>query len=108
LGAKVKLHICGNIEHLLVDIRDTKPDIVDIDWMVDMDRARELLGEKITRCGNLDPVALIQDKGVEEISAETRRLCAGEKGREFILSGGCEITVNTPAAQLKAMREASY
>ncbi len=107
LGARVKLHICGNIEHLLVDISDVKPDIVDIDWMVDMDRAHDILGEKITRCGNLDPVAVIQDKGVGEIRTETRRLCSKEKGREFILSGGCEITVNTPIAHLKAMRESS-
>ena len=108
LGARVKLHICGNIEHLLADIKDTRPDIVDLDWMVDMERAHKLLGEKITRCGNLDPVAVIQDKGEEEIRTETGRLCASEKGREFILSGGCEITVNTPVTHLKAMREASY
>jgi len=107
LGAKVKLHICGNITHLLEDIGDVIPDIVDIDWRVDMDEARRSLGDRIIRCGNLDPVAVIQDKGVEEIRQETKQLCLNEKGRSFILSGGCEITVNTPAAHLKAMRDAS-
>ena len=47
LGAKVKLHICGNITHLLEDIREVKPDIVDLDWMVDMDDAHESLGPKL-------------------------------------------------------------
>lgn len=107
LGARVKLHICGNITHLLKELRHSAPDIVDLDWMVDMDQAFEVLGEKTVRCGNLDPVGVIQDKGVEEIAAQTSSLCDREKGRNFILAGGCEITVNTPPGHLKAMREAS-
>ncbi|MGW8316031.1 MAG: uroporphyrinogen decarboxylase family protein [Bacteroidales bacterium] len=107
LGAKVKLHICGNITHLLEELPYSRPDIVDLDWMVDMERAHSLLGTGIVRCGNLDPVALIQDKDREAISRATRLLCEKEKGRGFILSGGCEITVQTPPGHLKAMRESS-
>ena len=107
LGAKVKLHICGNITHLLDDIREVKPDIVDLDWMVDMDYARDKLGGDIIRCGNLDPVSIIQDLSPEEIRNETEHLCKKEEGHPFILSGGCEITVNTPEEHLKAMRLAS-
>ena len=107
LGAKVKLHICGNITHLLEDIREVQPDIVDLDWMVDMDHAFEKLGSDIIRCGNLDPVAVIQDLSPEEIRSKTENLCQREEGRSFILSGGCEITVNTPTEHLKTMRAAS-
>ena len=104
LGAEVKLHICGNITHLLEDIRETGPDIVDIDWMVDMETAREKLGDTIIRSGNLDPVSVIQDRPAAEIEEISARLCEREKGRNFILSGGCEITVNTPAENLHALR----
>ncbi|MCK4993254.1 MAG: hypothetical protein KAS29_22300, partial [Bacteroidales bacterium] len=107
MGAKVKLHICGNITHLLEDIREVKPDIVDMDWMVNMDYAWETLGSDIIRCGNLDPVSVIQDLSPEEIRDETEHLCQNERGRPFIFSGGCEITVNTPVEHLKAMRLAS-
>jgi MtaA/CmuA family methyltransferase len=107
MGARVKLHICGNITHLLEDIRDVRPDIVDLDWMVDMDHAYDVLGPGITRCGNLDPVAVIQDKDPPAIGEETASLCNTERDRPFILSGGCEITVNTPPAHLRAMREVS-
>ncbi|MCP4314250.1 MAG: uroporphyrinogen decarboxylase [Bacteroidetes bacterium] len=106
LGAKVKLHICGNITHLLEELHDLKPDIVDVDWMVDMDHAHEILGPEIVRCGNLDPVSMIQEKNPDVIAAETRTLCMKERGRSFILSGGCEVTVNTPPPHLKAMHEA--
>lgn len=107
MGAKVKLHICGNITHLLDELSELDPDIVDVDWMVDMDEAHARLGSRITRCGNLDPVSVIQDAGPDAIRKRTAQLCARESGRGFILSGGCEITVGTPAAHLKAMREAS-
>ena len=107
LGARVKLHICGNITHLLEDIREVKPDIVDIDWMVDMDQAREKLGVDIIRCGNLDPVSVVQDQSPEEIREKTEHLCQKEEGHSFILSAGCEITVNTPIEHLEAMRTAS-
>jgi MtaA/CmuA family methyltransferase len=106
LGAKVKLHICGNITHLLEDIAELKPDIVDVDWMVDMDRAFELLGPDILRSGNLDPVAVLQDQEAEKIFELTSALCQKEKNRGFILSGGCEITVSTPPDHLHAMRKA--
>jgi MtaA/CmuA family methyltransferase len=107
LGARVKLHICGNITHLLTDIRQVGPDIVDVDSLVDMDEAYRLLGNEIVRCGNLNPVSIIQQKNAEEIREEVRLLCKKEKERRFILSGGCEITVQTPSENLKAMREAS-
>jgi MtaA/CmuA family methyltransferase len=107
LGARVKLHICGNITHLLEDIREVSPDIVDIDWMIDMDHAFKKLGGEIIRCGNLDPVSVIQERDPDKIRYETDLLCRKEKNRPFILSGGCEITVNTPPEHLKAMRFAS-
>ena len=107
LGARVKLHICGNITHLLEDLRETGPDIVDIDWMVDMDLAFEKLGSGIIRCGNLDPVSVIQDLDAERIREAGEHLCGKEEGRPFIFSGGCEITVNTPDDHLLAMRNAS-
>jgi MtaA/CmuA family methyltransferase len=107
LGAMVKLHICGNITHLLEELPYSAPDIVDLDWMVDMDQAYHILGEQTVRCGNLDPVGIIQEKGTGEIGSATLHLCKREKGRRFILAGGCEITVGTPPSHLKAMRDAS-
>ena len=37
-GAAVKLHICGNINHLLHLLAKTGADILDADWMVPLDR----------------------------------------------------------------------
>ncbi|MBN1261266.1 MAG: uroporphyrinogen decarboxylase family protein [Anaerolineae bacterium] len=106
-GALVKVHICGNITHLLPHLREFDPDIVDLDWMVDMDHAYEVLGPDIIRGGNLDPAGVIEQLPAEAVAAQTRALVAKERGRAFILAGGCEITPLTPPENLLAMREAS-
>ncbi|MEO1010899.1 MAG: uroporphyrinogen decarboxylase family protein, partial [Bacteroidota bacterium] len=106
-GAKVKLHICGNITHLLPDIKETKPDIVDLDHLVDMEEAYHLLGDNIVRCGNLDPVSVVLRKNSEEVHTASKELCHKEIGRKFLFSAGCEVPVQTPVANIKAMRKAS-
>ena len=106
-GVLVKVHICGNITHLLPHLRELNPDIVDLDWMVDMDRAYEVLGPDIIRTGNLDPVVVVEQMAAEAVYARTMALVEKERGRPFILSAGCEITPLTPAENLMAMREAS-
>jgi len=107
LGALVKLHICGNITHLLPLIGTAGADIVDIDWMVDPARAHEALGENVIVCGNLDPVSVVRNLTAPEVYAAARALVESERGKPFILSGGCEITVDTPHENLLAMREAA-
>jgi uroporphyrinogen decarboxylase len=106
-GALVKLHICGDITHLLPHLRNVNPDIVDVDWMVDMEQAYEVLGPDIVRSGNLDPAVVVEQKSAEEVSRRTRELVARERGRLFILSPGCEVTPLTPPENLWAMRQAS-
>jgi uroporphyrinogen decarboxylase len=106
-GALVKVHICGNITHLLPYLKKPNPDIVDIDWMVDMDEAYDLLGPDIIRAGNLNPAALLEQGTPSEISQRTTELIQAERGRPFILSGGCEITPLTPAENLSAMSAAA-
>ncbi len=107
LGATVKLHICGNIAHLLPEIKNLSVDILDIDWQVDPGHAREVLGEEVILCGNINPVDIqtFSEEKVEEVSSA---LIRSQKGQRFILSGGCEISLFTPPENLHAMRRASY
>ena len=106
LGALVKLHICGNITHLLPEIKQTRADIVDLDHMVDLGRAHELLGADIICCGNIDPVSVIQNLPQSQIETMARDLVTSEQGKRFVLSGACEITVNTSPENLMAMKKA--
>ncbi|MEF8846427.1 MAG: uroporphyrinogen decarboxylase family protein [Bacteroidales bacterium] len=105
-GGLVKLHICGDITHLLSEIKDLGVDILDLDWQVDLEEAYKIVGPDVIRCGNINPVD-IQDGSYEEVKKISRTLVNNEKHRKYILSAGCEITVNTPPENLRAMREAS-
>jgi len=105
-GAQVKLHICGNITHLLDSLRDLDTDIIDLDSQVDIDYAREILGPDVVIGGNINPV-LIQEKTEEEVYNLCRQLVDKYRDQKYLLAGGCEITVLTPHENLMAMRKAS-
>ena len=105
-GGKIKLHICGDTSHLLSSYTNFNIDILDLDWQVDMVRAREILGEKVIFAGNVNPV-LVQNKSRDEVFDMCRALVEKHKNERFILSAGCEISVLTPPENLKAMNEAT-
>lgn len=105
-GAAVKLHICGNITHLLKSMREINADIIDLDWQVNLDLAREILGNGIVIGGNINPV-FVQDKSEDEVYTLSRMLVEKYKDQKYLLAAGCEITVLTPHVNLMAMRRAS-
>jgi MtaA/CmuA family methyltransferase len=105
-GASVKLHICGDTTHLLESLKDLKADIIDLDWQVDIDLARNILGDEVVLGGNINPV-LVQDKTVDEVYNLSKMLVDKYKAEKFLLAAGCEITVLTPHQNLMAMRRAS-
>jgi MtaA/CmuA family methyltransferase len=105
-GASVKLHICGNISHLLESLKELNADIIDLDWQVDMDTARNILGDNVVLGGNLNPV-LVQDKSEEEVFDLSKELVDRYKDQKYLLAAGCEITVLTPHRNLMAMSKAS-
>jgi len=106
LGGKVKLHICGDTSHLLPSYKNYNLDILDLDWQINIENARSILGEKVIFAGNINPVT-IQNKSRDEVFHLCKNLVEKHKNERFILSGGCEISVLTPPENLKAMSEAT-
>ena len=104
-GGKIKLHICGDTNHLLPHYKDLNLDILDLDWQVDISHARTVVGNEVILAGNINPV-LVQDKTRDEVFSLCQNLVKKHKNERFILSAGCEITVLTPLENLRAMNEA--
>ena len=105
-GARIKLHICGDITAHLPAVGESGADIVDLDSMVSFADARRDLPTDTVCCGNLNPVRIIRDRNALEVERLARTLVEKERSRPFILSGGCEITVDTPHDNLRALRTA--
>jgi MtaA/CmuA family methyltransferase len=104
MGVYVRLHICGNIAHLLPAIADLPIHILDVDHMVDMETVRRHVGARVALAGNIDPVEGVLRGRPEEIGPFMRRLY-DQVGNPFLVNAGCEVPSKTPAENLKALCE---
>jgi MtaA/CmuA family methyltransferase len=103
MGAKVRLHICGNITHLLPGIATLGIDILDVDHMVDLGVVREAVGCTVI-AGNLDPVADVMRSHPAAIRQAVLD-CYARAGNPFMVNAGCEIPSRTPVENLRALCE---
>jgi MtaA/CmuA family methyltransferase len=102
MGAYVKLHICGDITHLLPGIAALEVDIVDVDHMVNMATVRDALGDRVVLSGNIDPLKVASISEPVVIHDAVREVYA-QVGNPFMVNAGCEIPSGTPVANLKAL-----
>ena len=104
MGAKVRLHICGNITHLLPGIASLGIDVLDVDHMVNMARVREIVGRQVTLAGNIDPVEGILFGKPKQIREYMQKIYE-QVGNPFAVNAGCEIPSGTPKENLLALCE---
>lgn len=102
MGAKVRLHICGNIRRILDGIGKLGCDIVDVDSMVPMAEARQRTGPGQVLLGNLNPVTVMRNGTPETIRAAVAE-CHRQAGPRYIVGAGCEIPRDTPPENLHAL-----
>ena len=100
-GGTVKLHICGNISNIVQFMPQSGADIIDVDWMVPLARARELVGPDVTLCGNFNPAGALFEGTPEEV-AQVARECLMAVPDRFILMPGCEVPPATPEENIRA------
>jgi len=101
-GGLVRLHICGDISHLLPHIAELHVDIVDLDWQVDMAEARRTLGRGKVLTGNIDPAEAVLRSTPDRIKADIRAVYEAV-GTPYMVGAGCEIPSGTPNENLAAL-----
>jgi MtaA/CmuA family methyltransferase len=104
MGARVRLHICGNTRRSVGDIATLGADIVDLDSMVPLAGARADAGPDQVLLGNLNPVAELLDSNPADVRTRVAA-CHAEAGTRFIVGAGCEVPAATPHANVEAMVE---
>lgn len=106
MGVPVKLHICGNIGPVMHLVAQTGADIVDCDFMVDMERAADILPEGTCICGNFNPVEVMLQGTPEMVKEEVRRCkTLGRRNHNFV-APGCEVPKDTPQENMFALLDA--
>lgn len=106
MGAKVKLHICGNLNPVLEYVAQTGADIVDLDFMVDITKAAEIFPESCSISGNFDPVAAIYRGNPKLIEEEVARCMEIKESNRNIIAAGCEIPRDTAEENVAAIHQA--
>jgi MtaA/CmuA family methyltransferase len=101
MGAVARLHICGNTGRIVRQMAESGADIVDLDWMVDLNTAAGIYRENGPAIvGNFDPVKIMLRGTPEEIESEVLR-CLRVGGPRTISAPGCEIPDGTPPENLQ-------
>ena len=106
-GARTKLHICGNATPLLPYLTKTNSDIIDIDHLVDLGQAVEVLGDGQYVSGNFDPVSILLQGTTDDVRKAVAHCMKIGKDKLFV-SAGCEVPKFTPPENLKAVEEALW
>lgn len=107
LKAPLILHICGDTTHLLKKMAETGAVGLSLDSLVDLKEASKVVPDNIALIGNLDPVKVFLQSTPEEVAEATRSLLEKMRGvKNFILSSGCDLPIDTPLENIDAfMRE---
>jgi MtaA/CmuA family methyltransferase len=101
LGAKVRLHICGNTRQILKGMGRLGCEIVDLDSLSPVHEGREKMGSQIL-LGNLNPVTVVRGGTRQEVW-DALAQCHREAGPRFIVGAGCEIPRDTPEENMRAL-----
>jgi len=99
-GALARLHICGNTAKILPDMLTSGADFIDIDWMVDYEKAAQTFGDRACPVGNFDPVSVMY-RGTQQVIEEAAEHCLQVGGAKSISAAGCEIPDGTPVENLR-------
>lgn len=102
LGAKARLHICGNTRRILEGMDELGCDMVDIDFLVPLEQARAQMGVHQVLSGNLDPVRDVRNGSPQTITQSLHALYE-QVGARWIVAAGCEIVRDTPHENVRAM-----
>jgi uroporphyrinogen decarboxylase len=104
LGKPYILHICGNTDAILDQMILTGADGLEVDYKTNVIKARDLLQDKVTFIGNIDPSGVLALGSTEVVRQKTRELLDIFSGvKRFILNSGCALPSTTPSENIRTM-----
>lgn len=101
------LHICGNTADKWDLMIDTGAVCLSLDQKVDLGLAKQVCKGKVCLAGNVDPVHVMDQGGIDDVIAASKRCLRAAGPDGFILTTGCEMTPTTPLGNVQALLEAT-
>jgi uroporphyrinogen decarboxylase len=79
-----------------------------LDSVINFEELKKIIPQEITLMGNLNPVKIFLQSTPDQIAEATKSLKESMKDtKNFILSSGCDIPVNTPLKNIEAFMKAA-
>lgn len=104
------LHICGQTSKILHDMVDVGISTLSLDNVVDMEFAKEEVGNKVCLAGNVKPVETILNGSKEDIFREVKGLVKllHDSPKKYILMPGCQLPMNVTIEKVDMYVEAAH
>lgn len=102
MGARIRLHICGNTRPLLKLIGQLGCDIVDLDYPSPVSDARAAMGQRQVLAGNIHPVEVLRNSTPDRVHQAIER-CHREAADRYVVAAGCEIPRDTPLENVRSL-----
>lgn len=103
MGKPYSVHICGDTNNIIEDMGNTGAKILEVDWKVDMERARLTVPNDVILMGNINPSDPLCIGNPEDVSGQICHLIEQTKGKGLIISSGCAMGANTKPENMEAM-----
>ena len=104
LGARTRLHICGNTRFALAGMGRLGCAIVDLDSLSPIAEGRAKMGANQILLGNINPVTVLRGGNPETIFQALAE-CQRQAGPHYIVGAGCEVPRDTPPENVRALFE---
>lgn len=101
------IHICGDTNKIIREMGETGARILEIDWKVDMKRARQLVPDNCILMGNINPSDPLFLGTPEKVKEKAQKIIRDVRGKGLILSSGCAIGANAKPENIAAMVESA-
>lgn len=100
------IHICGDTNKIIENMGNTGARILEIDWKVDLVKARSVLPESTVLMGNINPSDPMYLGTPEQVEMKVKKIIDDTCGRGIIISSGCALGANTRPENVIAMVDA--
>jgi uroporphyrinogen decarboxylase len=101
-GVDYILHICGNTDIIIEQMLETGADGLELDYKTDVQKAFDLMKDRTTFFGNVDPSGVLALGSPEIVQKKTIELLdVFSKTDRFVLNTGCALPSNTPEENIK-------
>ncbi|WP_088225104.1 uroporphyrinogen decarboxylase family protein [Desulfosporosinus sp. FKB] len=106
-GNPVTMHICGKTEKIWEDIVAMGIAGFSVDNVVDLQKCKEQVGDRVKILGHVDPSAVMYAGTPADVRAAVIKCVqqAWDSPKGYVIMSGCSLPVETPFTNIEAMME---